>query len=194
MPVARRSRRPYPSSRRSSRPDPTSGPDMELMEFQIKFLQEQLDSEKQRKQSLEQRGITVITSAGAIATLIFAVSAFVSKSISTASFVRAEALPIKLSIVAFLVAALFGLATNLPFRYGAIVAKSLNEGFSKALVKEGGSIGYRLSIIRADSEILRRNQRLNFFKSEILLGGFVFEIIGIGLLVWAVFEITSHAL
>src|ERR1700730_3055557 len=97
-------------------PPPPPGPSEDLYDFQLKYIQAQLDFERQRKQSLEQRGITVITSAGAIATLIFAVSAFVSKSVSTASFIRSEALPIKSSIIAFLVAAIFGLATNFPFR------------------------------------------------------------------------------
>lgn len=186
MAIARRPRKTNLSPPKDSEKD--------LQEFQLKFLQDQLDSEEKRKQSIEQRGITVITSAGAIATLIFAVSTFVSKITSTANFVREEALPIKLSIVSFLIAAVFGLVVNIPFRYGNISAKSLHEGFMEAVQGKGGPARYRLRLIAADSEILRRNQKLNLVKAEVLLAGFLFEIIGIGLLVWAVFEIVSHAL
>jgi hypothetical protein len=179
-------------------PDPVPIPEPDplrlLQEVQLQVVGTQLDSERQRKQSLEQRGITIITSAGAIATLIFAVSAFVSKSTNTAKFVRAEALPIKLSIVAFLIAAVLGLGTNLPFRYGGLSARSLLEVYKQQRSEGADYIGFQESLIYANSEILRRTQRLNFYKSEILLTGFLFEIIGIGFLVWAVFEITSHVL
>jgi hypothetical protein len=176
-------------------PEPKSEPTGRLQEVQLGVLESQLEFEKQRKQSLEQRGITIITSAGAIATLIFAVSAFVVKSVNTSNFIRSEALPIKLSIVSFLGAAVFGLTTNFPFRYGNLSARSLLDAYDK-LVDEPGEHALALqdALVRANAEILRRAQRLNFFKSEVLLVGFLFEIIGIGLLVWAVFEITSHVL
>jgi hypothetical protein len=186
----RQQREPRPSVESDAESDAEKSMEP-LQELQLQITDKQLEVERQRKQSLEQRGITIITSSGAIATLIFAISTFVTKIANANNFVRSEAIPIELGVGAFFGAALMGLITNIPFRYGNLSAASLLNYYRRLSSKDGltatpgkADTELRDSLIKANSEILRRTQRLNFYKSEVLLVGFAFEILGIGLLAW----------
>ncbi len=51
-----------------------------------------------RKKSLEQRAITVITTSGTLVTLIFALTSVISKGRTFANIVRAERIPLQTSL------------------------------------------------------------------------------------------------
>jgi hypothetical protein len=75
------------------------------------------DREWERKTTLEQRGITVITSSGALASLVFAITAVITKGTSFGAFKVPEAIFITGSLVLFVGAALHGIRVNRPEQY-----------------------------------------------------------------------------
>ena len=83
-----------------------------------------LDQEWERQSSLERRGITVVTSSGAFVTLIFAVSALITKLNSAKNLDPAEVAFIAASMAAFLVAGLFAVKANRPEDYERLGARS----------------------------------------------------------------------
>lgn len=90
------------------------------------LITEQLDEERARKTSLEQRGAFVITSSGAIATLLFGLAAFVTDAATLDLPPRAQQVLV-VALICFAAAALFGLLTNRPVNYGEPTADSLQE-------------------------------------------------------------------
>jgi len=81
-----------------------------------RLITDQLTEERDRKVSLETRGATVITTSGTLATLLFALSASLT-AVPKFRLPETARLPLLLALVAFVLAALFGLATNVPLRY-----------------------------------------------------------------------------
>ena len=85
------------------------------------YISKVLDRALDSKNSLEQRGITVVTTSGALVTLVFTVVSFVlshvgSNAINPHAIIRGS---IELAALLFVVAAFLGLAINLPVPYGA---------------------------------------------------------------------------
>jgi hypothetical protein len=79
-----------------------------------------LDHEWDRQKSLEQRGITVITSSGTFVTLVFAISALITKLHGAKSLQPSEIVLIIVSMGLFVLAAIFGITVNKPEDYGAL--------------------------------------------------------------------------
>ena len=92
----------------------------------LETIKDQLNEERAAKVSLEQRGVTIITTSGALATLLFGFGAFVyGKSIfrlgpEGTSFLIC-------ALVLFVAAAIFGLVTNQPSDYEASDTRKLLE-------------------------------------------------------------------
>lgn len=80
------------------------------------LISDQLAEERTRKSSLEARGVTVITTSGTLATLLFALTAGLT-SVASFKLPGGAKLPLLLALVAFIVAAVCGLTTNMPLKY-----------------------------------------------------------------------------
>src|SRR5258708_16460970 len=92
--------------------------------YPLQALEEQLDKELAlewtRKASLEQRGINIITASGALVTLVFAVSAIVTKAETFKFFLGWEHWLLVASLVFFVAAAIGGILTNRAYHYRAL--------------------------------------------------------------------------
>jgi uncharacterized membrane protein len=77
-------------------------------------VQEQLARQDARKTSLEQRGITVITTAGALVTLLFGLAAFTTKRSQTFALPGGASYLLVAALVLFFGAALAAILTNVP--------------------------------------------------------------------------------
>jgi hypothetical protein len=86
----------------------------------LDLAERELTRELDRKASLEQRGITVITASGAFVTLVFAFVTVVQKGHRYNNFTHAEKALLFTALILFSLAALFGLMTNSVSRYGVI--------------------------------------------------------------------------
>jgi hypothetical protein len=89
-----------------------------------------LDHEWDKEKSLEQRGISVITSSGAFVTLIFAVAAIITKFHVAKNLDGAEIGLIVASMFAFLAAGLFGIWVNKPENYGAVGRQLITDALA----------------------------------------------------------------
>lgn len=83
--------------------------------------------EDARKESLERRGITVITTSGVLITLIFAFASAVAKGEHFGNFNLGEKITLGIALAGFALSSLFALTTNTPRRYGAISIESMGE-------------------------------------------------------------------
>jgi hypothetical protein len=84
------------------------------------FFSSALDNALRRKSSFEQRGITVVTTSGALVTLVFTVVSFVLAhvgrgAVNPHSIIRGY---LDVAAILFVIAAFLGLVVNLPIPYG----------------------------------------------------------------------------
>lgn len=88
-------------------------------------IKDQLTRQADRKTSLEQRAITVITTSSALATIVFTVVAAITKIPSVENFAKDEHIWIQIGVGLFLLAALVALGVNFPIPYGEIKPESI---------------------------------------------------------------------
>ena len=139
-----------------------------------------LDQEWSRQQSLEQRGITVITSSGTFVTLIFAVAALITKLNAAKNFDLAETIFVVASMAAFLAAGLYGILVNKPEDYGAIPIGRMTEAFK-------GMSEPEIDELRKDAaEAVRHAREINGYKADFLLRAIRCEMLAVALLVIAI--------
>jgi len=83
--------------------------------------------ETSRKDSLEKRGITVITTSGVLVTLIFAFTSAVAKGHNLGNFTLGEKIAIAVALLFFVISAVFGIATNTPRNFAGLDYRALKE-------------------------------------------------------------------
>jgi hypothetical protein len=91
------------------------------------LLNDEWARETSRKDSLEKRGITVITTSGVLVTLIFAFTSAVAKGHSLGNFTLGEKIAVAVALFFFVVSAAFGIATNTPRNYAGVDYQTLKE-------------------------------------------------------------------
>jgi hypothetical protein len=92
------------------------------------LINEEWKREFERKESLERRGITVITTSGVLVTLIFAFAGAVAKGHHFGGFTFPEKLMIGVSLALFIISGIYGIATNTPRTYAALKLEVLKAG------------------------------------------------------------------
>jgi hypothetical protein len=94
-------------------------------EWRLEFAQREWQREWDRKTSLEQRGITVITTSGVLVTLAFGFTTAVTKGHRFANFTHLERDLLGVALAFFIAAAICGLLANMPGRIGAFPLATL---------------------------------------------------------------------
>ncbi|MBA3359998.1 MAG: hypothetical protein H0T94_00765 [Acidimicrobiia bacterium] len=154
-----------------------------------------MDEERLTKTSLEQRGITVITTAGTIVGLLFGLVAVVTQATDFA--LPAGARPWLIwSLLSLTASTLGGLLVNFPKSYEEADPASLREFI---LTDEGTwAPDWEESDFEGSRQVAQLNVRLlevaraaNSFKANLLFGAQLLEIVGIGLLAMAVLFVTQ---
>ncbi len=90
------------------------------------FLKGQLAEQDARKASFEQRGLSVVTTAGTLATLLFGLAAFATAE-KVHSLTHDAKASLVVALVAFGVAGIFALLTNLPVQYDVPKSDSIKR-------------------------------------------------------------------
>jgi hypothetical protein len=139
-----------------------------------------LDNERDRQKSLEQRGITIITSTGTFVTLIFAVAALITKLHGAKSLDTAEIVLIVVSMVAFLAAGLFGIWVNKPEDYGALDRNLLEKALGELSKEDIGKLRRQTSLAVSHA------RDVNAAKAQRLILAIVCQVIAIAILVSAI--------
>jgi hypothetical protein len=91
----------------------------------LELAQKELQRQWERKTSLEQRGITVITASGVLVTLAFGFTTAVTKGHRFANFTHTERDLLAVALAFFVLAALSGLLANMPGQIGAFPLRTL---------------------------------------------------------------------
>ena len=166
-------------------------PDTNAGEAYGRLIEDQLNQERERKVSFENRGVTVINTSSALATLLFALTASLTLA---AKFKLPEParLPLLLALGAFVFAAVCGLVTNMPMPYGTPTADSMEKLCTSDYWDAPATTG-QLRLADTQIEELRRSQKANDRKAIFLVAAVGCEILATGFLAWAVGVIVYSA-
>jgi len=151
------------------------------------LLKDELAAQDIRKGSFEQRGLAVVTTAGALATLLFGLAAF-SATGTTRPLPRDTKELLVVALVFFVIAGTLALLTNLPVGY-QVVAPS--GPLNKALKDPSdGEVEALRWTARVYAGTLTDAKRKNKCKGELLFAALAAEIVAIGFVALAV----AHAI
>jgi hypothetical protein len=156
-----------------------------------RLIEDQLNQERQSKISFENRGVTVINTSSALATLLFALTASLTLA---AKFKLPEParLPLILALGTFVLAAICGLATNMPIAYGTPTPDSMAKLCTSDYWDAPATTG-QLRLAETQIEELRRSLKANGFKANFLIAAIGCEILATGFLAWAIGVIIYSA-
>lgn len=143
------------------------------------FVQEQLAAEETRKTSLEQRGLAVITSSGALATLGFG-SLALAKRDDRIAVSGVTTFLLIIGALALLIAAALALATNAPLRHQAIDSAALKESLREHAADDEGRAMIRVTSTRLG--LLGTTREGNDLKAILCLAAIVAEVVGVALI------------
>jgi hypothetical protein len=165
----------------------------------ITSVNEQLENEEERKKTLEGRGIGIITTSGALATLLFGVATFVQ---GFAALPHASAPPFDIeapdqsflvaALVLFVGAAVLGLLSNFPMGYRSISEKELVRQASASAWTKYDSTRDARELTNQKVDILFYARQANDRKALYLLVGFAFEVMAVVCVAAAVALIVEH--
>ncbi|WP_433003259.1 hypothetical protein [Kribbella sp. CA-294648] len=150
----------------------------------MKLVQDQLAEERSTKSSLEARAIGVITSSGALVTLLFALSALVTKS-PTYELPEVARIALAATLIAFGIATVLAITAARPENYQEVTVKSLEAVATAeamtALAREGEP-----EIAKVLVKIIARARKENGVKARFLQFAVTFEVTAAILLTFAV--------
>lgn len=138
------------------------------------LLKDELAAEDARKDSLEARGVAVVTTAGALVTLLFALSALSTKEEATYELSDFASVVLAIALVLFVGAAIVALLINRPMDYiGAKVddIDALLKSKSPSTSEEA-----RTDVAFARLTELRSARAVNGKKANLLLVAMGFEV------------------
>jgi hypothetical protein len=140
------------------------------------FISKQLDEEEKRRTSLEQRGISVISTSGALVTLLFGLAALVTGRQGFELPGSARAM-LFVALGFFFVAALLAIATNAPLRYVDVRTDDLRRAVEQLWGDTRADAERRISATQV--RVLAETKRLNNLKGKLLLAAMCGEVIAV---------------
>lgn len=174
-------------------PIPSTGPDG--IDDILGEINAQLARESDRKKSLEQRAITVITTSSALATIVFTVVAAMTKIGGAENFVKEEHIWIQIGVGLFVLAAAAALVVNAPLPYGAIDADGIPNivtWIDQNREKTSTHLAVVRRLVENGIEDLKLWQKQNLRKAIILECAFFFEVAAVGFLLVSLMVILTR--
>jgi hypothetical protein len=143
------------------------------------YIKDQVDAQEARKSSLEQRGLAVITTSGALVTLLFGLTTLSTKRAAMFEIPGAAAAFLTLALVFFVLAALSAIITNLPRSYQGVTVEGL-RGAVKDRWDDDEAEASRMVALTQLKELASAKE-VNTQKSWALITGMVLEIVAVAL-------------
>ena len=143
------------------------------------YIKDQLDAQEGRKSSLEQRGLAVITTAGALVTLLFGLTALSTTREATFDIPGTASTFLTVALVFFVLAALSALLTNLPRSYQGVTVDALRDAV-KDRWDDTEAVASKM-VALTQLKVLASAKEVNTQKGYFLIAGMVFEIIAVAL-------------
>jgi hypothetical protein len=152
------------------------------------LITEQLEEERARKQSLEQRGLAVVTSSGTLVALLFALAALVTKP-ETFRLTTESKTHLGWAVVAFAVAGVLGIFTNKPLKYEEPSTAWLRSLTSVTIWNQADAVTATRRAAQSRVNAIASFRRKNVQKVRLLTTAITFEVVGVGLVAIGVVNI-----
>jgi hypothetical protein len=153
------------------------------------YIKDQLTEEDARKESIEKRGLAVITTSGTIVSLLFGLVAVLTGAKEFKLPAGAEPW-LGAALIAFVIATFAGLLTNMPLLYLGVKAKELKLAVADLWDDEPKVAEKRIAATHV--KVLTRAKSLNAAKGWILVGAVTAELAAVIFLALAVKSILDH--
>ena len=141
------------------------------------FVDQDLASEQTRKASIEAKGVALITSTGALVTAILAITKFGGIE-STALLIGSPSRWLMAAGAAFVLAAIGGIAVNIPARYAQLDPDGLVQIITSPDWTDEGSEARR-QLTYARTLELASWRRLNQLKARVIVAGLLVQVTGV---------------
>jgi hypothetical protein len=157
----------------------------------FRYTESLVQGQEARKDSIERRGMAVITTSGSLVTLLLGLVAVLTSADGFTLVTQARG-PLFVALAAFAAAAVLALASNVPLpRYGNIDPDGLRKQLGKRPM-ESSEDGY-VRLAASNLAIYERARRMNGVKAWLLVAAMVAEVSGAVSLAVAVGEVLQHS-
>ena len=143
------------------------------------FIKEQQDAQEARKTSLEQRGLAVITTSGALVTLLFGLTAISVGGADALDIPSSSAALLVAALVFFVLAAVLAIATNLPRSYEGVTVDALRRAVEERWADGEAVASEMVALTRLKT--LASAKRNNDLKGRALVAAMACEIVAVAL-------------
>jgi hypothetical protein len=154
------------------------------------YIARELETEQDRRRTLDARGASVVTVSGGLATLLVAVGALVSGRAGV-ELPESTAWPLTLTLLAFATAALCGIVATFQWRYDVANTETLEAMLTDRWPTT--EIHARNYAARLDVNTITSLRKGNSWKTRFLIAALVFQVVGLGALTYAVYRILQAA-
>lgn len=151
------------------------------------FVKDELAAQDQRKASFEQRGIAVITTSGALATLLFALAALSTKQSQTFVLPAGARDWLVGALVLFVLAAIAAVITNVPVGYEAVDADEIKGRLKEDPPRNTEAAAKDIALTRVKA--LRSAKKKNGRKGKVLFAGMVAEVLAVACVAAAISKV-----
>jgi len=147
------------------------------------YIKDQLSDQNARKNSIEQRGIAVVTTSGALVSLLFGLTAVLTGA--RHYHLPAAAKPwLSAAMAAFVLGAIGGIVTNLPLFYIGVRPSELRSAVKKRWHDSVEDAEQRVAATQV--KVLARAKTLNTVKGFVLFGAIGAEVAAVTFLSFAI--------
>lgn len=148
------------------------------------LIERELDAQEARKASLEQRGLAVITTAGVLTSLLFALAAFSTPSTHAITLPKSARELLIAALVLFFVSAVGALVVNAPLIYQAVKPSDIRGRLNEKPVRDSEAAARDIAFTQLKT--LESAKTMNGIKGWALLAAMVVEAAAVGCLVAAI--------
>ena len=135
-----------------------------------------IEEQDARKASIEQRGLAVITTSGTLSTLLFGLVAVVTKA-TDLELPTVARIPLGVAIIAFVLAAVLALLTNIPRKYVNVVVGDPDDDLWPHWEDSRNKALKRITATRAKA--VSSAQAVNGEKAKLLFRAMIAEVIAV---------------
>lgn len=153
------------------------------------FLKEELAGQEARKSSFEQRGLAVVTTTGALVTLLFGLAAIASRTGHGEPFASEEKVWLAVALVCFTLSAFAALATNFPVKYEGVKPGEVHKRLTEAQANSAEQAHRDVALTQVS--ILEAAKDKNRLKGRYLFAAMTFEVLGVLAVGVAIFEVIN---
>lgn len=156
-----------------------------------RLISEQLVEQRDRKKSLEQRGVAVITTASVLASLLLGIGALAGGS-DTFTLPDSSRPFVGLALVLFVLSGSLAIGTNWPRSYEEPTNEALRKLATPEEWMESDDTG-AMNSAAVEVVIIARAREVNGQKAMMLIGAMIAQLVAVLLFGWAVWLILSAA-